>query len=736
MTGGSISMKHNNIFMILLVLLLLFGYAALVSAQSNAQGIVQESVRKTESVTNAVALLAFQLGIILFAVRGFDGVATKLGIPAVLGELIAGIIIGPFAFGSLSLPGFPDGIFPMGSGQLAVSNELYAIASIASIFLLFVSGLQTDIGLFLRYSVAGGVIGFGGVVFSFLFGDLIGVGLLGLNFMSPQCLFLGILCTATSVGITARILSDNKKMDSPEGVTILAAAVFDDVLGIVALAIVLGITTVMTAGGDGPAVTGIVRIAVKEFGLWLGVTALGLIFSRKIAGFLKGFRHTYDFSILALAIALLLAGILEKQGLAMIIGAYIAGLSLSKSDIAAVIEEHIHGIYEFFVPIFFVVMGMMVNIREMIDPPVLVFGVIYTLTAIMTKIIGCGGPALLLGFNAHGSLRIGIGMIPRGEVALIVAGIGLASGILDHRLFAVVVLMTLVTTLLAAPFLSSALKLKRPGTRKSVREDDSVSASWDFSSKEIANLVAHTFLMNLKTEGFYIQRMNIEEGLSQARKDDTVLSVIEEENTLKINTAGADLLFVKTAVLKVVLDLYESVQELKDSFDSEALRKDLLSIEGRSSADLLSLVTADCVSTALKGETKEEILTELVNILFSRGRLNYRDLVLKDVLEREKMMSSGMQHGIAIPHVKTDGINDIAIAVGIKREGIDFESVDGEKSRIFILIVSPRKTNSPYIQLMVAISTVLQDEKLREKLINSVNPQDVVKLFNGARRIA
>ena len=725
-----------------LVILLLFAFAfgpkvAFVSAQSEAgnstQGVIQESVLKTASATDSVALLAFQLGIILFAVRGFGGLADKMGIPSVLGELIAGIIIGPFALGGIALPGFPEGVFPIANGQLAVSNELYAIASIASIFLLFVSGLQTDIGLFLRYSVAGGVIGLGGVVFSFLFGDLLGVFLLGLPFMSPQCLFLGILCTATSVGITARILSENKKMDSPEGVTILAAAVFDDVLGIIALAIVLGITTVMTAGGAGPAINGIVKIAVKEFGIWLGFTALGLIFSRKIAGFLKGFRHTYDFSILALGIALLLSGILEKQGLAMIIGAYIAGLSLSKTDIAPVIEEHIHGIYEFFIPIFFVVMGMMVNVREIMAPSVLFFGVIYTIVAILAKIIGCGGPALLLGFNAYGSLRIGVGMIPRGEVALIVAGIGLASGILDHRLFAVVILMTLVTTLVAAPLLSSALKLKKPGTRKIVRGDDSFSASWDFTSKEIANLVAHTFLMNLKAEGFYVQRMNIDEGISQARKDDTVVSITEDANILTISTARIDLLFVKTAISKVVLDLYESIQELKNSFEPVTLKKDLLSIEGRLSTNLLSLITADCVTTNLRGETKEEILTEMVNILFNRGRLNYRDLVLKDVFEREKIMSSGMQHGIAIPHVKTDGVNEIAIAIGIKKEGMNFESIDEEKSKIFILIISPKKTSSPYIQLMVAISTVLQDENIREKMINAASPEEVVRLFNGSR---
>ncbi|MDR2746896.1 MAG: cation:proton antiporter, partial [Treponema sp.] len=421
------------------------------------------------NLTEVMAELVFQLGVILFAVRICGRLARKLGIPPVLGELLAGVIIGPYALGGIGLPGFPHGLFPLQEGAMAVSPELYSFATVASIILLFASGLETDLGLFLRYSLAGGVIGIGGVLLSFALGDLTGVLLLGSSFADPHCLFLGILSTATSVGITARILSDQKKMDSPEGVTTLAAAVFDDVLGIIALAVVLGIVAVLQGGQSSLDPLIILAIAGKAFGIWLGFSALGLIFSRQIAGFLKTFKHSHDFMVLALGIALLLAGIFEKQGLAMIIGAYITGLSLSKTDIAPVIQERIHGLYEFFVPIFFAVMGMMVNLRDIISPPVLFFGAIYTLAAVLSKIIGCGGPALLLGFNGRGALRIGTGMVPRGEVALIIAGIGLASGILDSSLFGVVILMTLITTLAAPPLLSFTLRLGGAGTRSPVK---------------------------------------------------------------------------------------------------------------------------------------------------------------------------------------------------------------------------------------------------------------------------
>jgi fructose-specific phosphotransferase system IIA component len=681
--------------------------------------------------------LVLQLGIVVFAVRLGGRLVKKIGVPQVLGELLAGVVIGPYALGGISLPGFPHGFFstgPLAPGEtLAVSPELYAFAMVASIILLFSSGLETDLGLFLRYSVAGGLIGIGGVLVSFTLGGLAGAALLHVSFADPRCLFLGVLSTATSVGITARILSDQKKMDTPEGVTTLAAAVFDDVLGIVALAVILGVVAVLTnseSGGINPLT--ILAIAGKAFGIWLGFTLLGLALSKRLALLLKSFKHSYDFSILALGVALILAGVFEKQGLAMIIGAYVTGLSLSKTDIAPIIQERIRGLYEFFVPIFFAVMGMMVNVREIVSPPVLIFGGIYTLAAVAAKVIGCGGPALFLGFNAKGALRIGAGMIPRGEVALIIAGIGLASGILDTGLFAVVILMTLFTTLVAPSLLSFTLRIPGFGTRNPVKTGDSVSASWDFQNDEIADLVIDTLLKDLRGEGFFVQMMNINDGLSQARKDDISLSITEEEKSVTIVTGKADMPFVKTAVYEVILRLSDTIGKLKDSADPASMRKDLLDGGGRTTQELLSIISGECTVTELRSNTKEDVLAELVDILAYHGRLSDRDEVLKDILEREKTMSTGMQHGIALPHAKSDGVKDTCAAVGIKKTGIDFDSVDGEPARLFILVVSPKRTSSPHIQFLAAIGAVLKDDAVREQVINAGSRDEAVNLLHRA----
>lgn len=675
--------------------------------------------------------LVLQIAIVLFAVRGGGILAQKLKIPSVLGELLAGIVIGPYALGGIALPGFPEGIFPLGEGTLAVSPELYGFSTVASIILLFASGLETDLSLFMKYSLAGGIIGIGGVVFSFIFGDAVGMFFLDATFADPRCLFLGVLCTATSVGITARILSDRKKMDSPEGVTILAAAVFDDVLGIIILAVVLGLVSAMSgASGEALNIATILGIAGKAFGIWLGFTVLGLVFAKKIAGFLKLFKSSFDFSILSLGIALLLAGIFEKQGLAMIIGAYVTGLSLSKTDIAAVIQERIHGLYEFFVPLFFAVSGMLVNVRELFSVEVAVFGFVYSVIAILSKLIGCGLPSLALGFNGKGAMRIGMGMVPRGEVALIIAGIGLSSGILNEQLFGVVIMMTLVTTLVAPPFLNLTLSVHGRGTRKISKDDDTATATWDFENDEIADLVVDNLLKELRAEGFYVQMMNIDDGLSQARKDDISLSIIEEESCVTIETSHQDMLFVKQAVYEVVVKLYESIAHLKQSNDPVQLKKETAEGDARTDKKLFEVLDPTCISLDLKGTTKDEVLEELVNILAFHGKLSDRDSVLEAVKEREKVMSTGMQHAIALPHGKSDGVDKITIAIGIKKDGIDFDSLDKEKSKLFILLVSPKKYHGPHIQTLSAISAILSDTSVVEKIISSKSPEEVLSYFN------
>jgi len=430
-----------------------------------------------------------------------------------------------------------------------------------------------------------------------------------------------------------------------------------------------------------------------------------------------------------LGIAFILAGILEKQGLALIIGAYIAGLSLSKTDIAPVIQERIRGLYEFFVPMFFAIMGMMVNVREIINPHVLIFGGVYAVAAILAKSLGGGIPALLLGFNSKGALRIGTGMSPRGEGALITCGIGLAIGVLDNQFFSAAVFMIFLTIVAAPPLLGAMLKIKGQGTRKPVKNDDSVHETWKFETAEIADLVVTNILGELRSEGFFVQTMNIDEGVSQARKDDIVIVITEEKKSITISTTKTDMPFVKNEVYEVILELSHNIEKLKTSSNPAEMKKDLFDTDARTTKNILALFDSHYIKLDMKGETKEEIITELVDILAEKGNLLDRDLILSDVLEREKTMSTGMEHGIALPHAKTDGIDHNAVVVGIKKEGVNFESMDGLPSRIFVLIVSPKKDSGLYMQFLAAVGSILRDESERIQIINAAKPQDIVDII-------
>jgi Kef-type K+ transport system membrane component KefB len=240
---------------------------------------------------------------------------------------------------------------------------------------------------------------------------------------------------------------------------VLAAAVIDDVIGILVLTIVVGIAGVgvLSAGY-------VAGVTLKAVGFWLGLTAGGLLFAKFIANFIGWFKTAGAAIGLMLALGFLTAALAEQAGLAMIIGAYSMGLALSGTSLARRLEEQLRGVYNALVPVFFVVMGMMVDVRSMTG--MLAFGAVITVAAIVGKVFGAGLPSLLVGFNIRGAWRIGVGMLPRGEVALIVAGIGLTRGVVDNELFGVAILTTVVTTLLAPPILLSLFSRGGSGRRQ------------------------------------------------------------------------------------------------------------------------------------------------------------------------------------------------------------------------------------------------------------------------------
>jgi len=542
--------------------------AATVAMQHAGETAAHAAEVSGHNITHMMMLLIIQLAvIIIFAKVGGFLFQRFLNMPSVLGELASGMLIGPYALGGMiDLPGI--GILFSEHMGFAASAELYGIATLASIILLFLAGLETDLAAFIRYSLVGSCVGLGGLVAAFVLGDLVAVIWPGNgihSFMDPAALFLGVISVATSVGITARILAEKKKMASPEGVTILAGAVFDDVFGIVTLAIVMGMAKVAMGGGEvNWGEIGI--IALKAIGFFVVVTSLGLIFARKITGAIKQFRSREMMVATCFGLALLMAGLAEMAGLAMIIGAYIMGLALSRTDLAHEIEHHLQGVYNILVPIFFCVMGMMVDFTAM--KPVLIFGSVYSLLAVVSKVVGCGLPAYLMKFNVRGSLRIGLGMLPRGEVALIVAGIGLASGIIDQGIFGVSIMMTVITTMLAPPLLVKSFN-GGSGLRREMEggEDDIDCIELEFPSRDIAEFLLNRFVKALQNEEFFVHHLHTDQPTFRVLKDDIAFTLIEEEGKLIINVPHASQHVARMILLEELLslsDLLESTKQMKN----------------------------------------------------------------------------------------------------------------------------------------------------------------------------
>lgn len=367
-------------------------------------------------------------------------VAAKLGgelferirLPAVLGEILAGVAFGPFAL-----------------AWIHPSDTIHSIAEIGAIFVLFHAGLETSPHDLIRVGRKALLVAVAGVVAPFL---------LGFSYMkwrgdaSTEAIFVGAAMVATSVGITARVLGDLRVLQTRSAKIIMGAAVFDDILGMVLLAVVAGV-----ASPEGPdwIRLGVLFAEAATFAAFM-IFAAPHIVHRMRPRVEKLSTHNAPL-IVSLALCLLLSWLSAKIGMAAIIGAFFAGMMMADFAPAWNLLPSVSSITEFLAPYFFFVIGARLNVR-LFTGEVLVAAVIVSFLAVISKLLGCGLPLLREGWR--NVLQVGVGMMPRGEVALIVALVGLQSQIVSEPTYAIVVFMTAVTTILAPPLLHI---LFRPG---------------------------------------------------------------------------------------------------------------------------------------------------------------------------------------------------------------------------------------------------------------------------------
>ena len=247
-------------------------------------------------------------------------------------------------------------------------------------------------------------------------------------------------------------------------------------------------------------------------------------------------------------------------------------------------------------------------------------------------------------------------------------------------------------------------------------------------------LIFDLFVTDLRKEGFYVQMMNISDGLTQARKGDVALSISMEGSKLNIQTAAEDMGFVKGAIYEAVLSMNNSLRSLEAIKNSNALQQGLISSENRVNSSLMKILSKNVISTDLHAENKDEVLEELVWLLEKSGKVLDHKEVLADIKAREKIMSTGLENGIALPHAKSNGVKDICVAIGVKKDGIDFGAMDEKKSKIFIMIVSPKTSGAPQMQAMAAVTGVLQKTDGIEKILSAKSSQEILRLFTEIKK--
>lgn len=535
-----------------------------------------------------IMLILFQVAAILASAKLLGWLAEKVKVPGVIGELLAGVIIGPFALGSLvQLPllGHWSPLFPAPAslGQWPVNDVVWSLAQFASIILLFITGLHTNLQQFLKYVGPATLIAVVGLVVPFALGAAgvylppfreLARGAAGESLLVPA-LFVGAILAATSIGISARVLGDIGKLDSPEGVTIIGAAVLDDVLGIIALAIVGGIATAGTVSGGGIALVG-----AKAIGFWIGLTALVLLLARPLERAFSAMKYGGAMVGLGLALAFVGSALAESFGLAFIIGAYSVGLGLSRTDLAHKLMDKLQPVADFFVPVFFATLGMLVNLRVMLASwQVVAFGLTITALAIVGKLVGCGLAALPVGFNRRGAYRIGLGMLPRGEVALIVAGIGLSRQLVGEVVFGVSIMMTLITTVVAPILLVPAFA--RGGSGRRGRDERSLPSASNEPGFEVitpqglAGDFIEKFLAAAQSAGWKTSYDEADEEIYLLRSGADAAQLTAGDSTIRIETTDARRSEMQSIIEQVRQSLIRDAQGIRvESKTSKSLPED------------------------------------------------------------------------------------------------------------------------------------------------------------------
>ncbi len=386
------------------------------------------------------------VSILVFLAKLLAGVFARVGIPSILGELSAGIIIGPSALGQFLV------IF--GNPLIQLNDIVLAFSEIGAILILFSAGLEMTFAEFRGVGAKSFIVGGLGVAIPFFSGFYV-VILLGLDF--TVALIVGAALSATSIAVTSKVLENLGRIGTQEAKLMINAAVVDDVLGLAVLAVVISVIQ----DGQMPSLVDIITKLSTIVVLWLAML-LALVFL--IPPFLRlipSWRVEGTEEAASTVICFGSASLAAILGLSPIVGAYAAGMGLAGSRSLTTVKKYIEKINIIFAPVFFAVIGASLNIAQ-ITPESLLLLLLLVAVAIVSKLVGCGLPAGLLSRSKGSGLRVGVGMISRGEVGLVIAGLALSSQSINQDEYAALVGVVILTTIISPIVLKYLYKAKKP----------------------------------------------------------------------------------------------------------------------------------------------------------------------------------------------------------------------------------------------------------------------------------
>jgi fructose-specific phosphotransferase system IIA component len=252
-----------------------------------------------------------------------------------------------------------------------------------------------------------------------------------------------------------------------------------------------------------------------------------------------------------------------------------------------------------------------------------------------------------------------------------------------------------------------------------------VITEFSLPTLETVEFVSAKSLQLFRDEGFFINQMEMDHKYYHIRKNDISITMICKPNGIYFESSPDDTHYVKTLMYESFVELNEIINDLKDITKPETLKNDFMEGKDDKRVNLRRVLDPGCIRLNLRGSTKKEIIEELVDILDSQYQITDKKKVFEAVWEREQSFSTGMKNGLAIPHARTDYVGSITLAVGIHRKGVDFESLDGEPSRVFVLLLSPKHKTVPHIQILAHIAAVMSKDNAIQRILDCKTPQAV-----------